>query len=71
MSRNLTISAAALRAMLAERVRDAGSYRKFAAKHGLTAGHYSNVVQGKRGPGARVLQILGYTEISARYQKTS
>lgn len=69
MSRHLTISAEALRAVLAERVRDAGSYRAFAAKHGLSYGHYHKVVHGISGPGARLLKTLGYVEEPPRYRK--
>lgn len=64
-----TISAEALRAVLAERVQDAGSYRKFADKHGLSHNHYYNVVHGLSGPGARVLKILGYVAEPPRYRK--
>lgn len=65
-----TISLAALRAILLERVRDAGSYRKFASAHGMTFTAFRNFATNEQAkPGPQMLAVLGYSEEPPRYRK--
>lgn len=68
-----TISLAALLAVLSERVHDAGGYVPFAAKHGLTPGHWGNIAHGRRPPNAKALAALGYEAVPVvlRFRKVT
>ncbi len=69
MSPPRTISAKQLRAKLLDDIQAVGSYRKFAARHGMTSAHYWNVVSGRKDPGPKLLALLGYAAEPPRYRK--
>lgn len=67
--KHLTISLDALRAVLSERVRDAGGPTAFAAQVGLTPAAWGNMIHSEtRKPGPEMLALLGYVEDPPRYR---
>ena len=56
-------------AVLRQRVADAGTAKRFAEAHGVSAQHVGDVLRGHRTPGPRMLAILGLTRVTT-YRET-
>lgn len=55
------LTAEDLRVELSWRCKHAGGLREWARRNGVSAGHVSNVIAGKKGPGESVTGAMGLT----------
>ena len=70
-SRVASMSPAEFLDHLLQMVDDAGSQAELARRLGLSTGHLSEVINGKSGPGEKLLAALGLERVAGvRYQKS-
>lgn len=57
-------------AALAKAVADAGSQAQWCSEHDVSTAYVSDVLRGRRDPGKKILDVLGYEAVTCYHAKS-